>query len=233
MARKARTEPERDGPHNAMLEGRTDEVRDYFLERLIMLSDGVFAVAITLMAIEVHPPKGWDGTWMGLWQGSWQTMGAYFVSFAAVGAFWIGHRRAFRHMRRADLPLTVLNLLVLALIALVPAGAQLIYEYGPHGVALQTYVGLIGSVGVAQALMWGYASLVGRLIHDHVPMPLRIVSFAIMLLAPLISVSTILYSMTTHTWWVAAAGIAVIVAMNRVRRRLAAEHEALIAGATA
>jgi uncharacterized membrane protein len=222
MARAKTTE--RDGPHNTLLEGRAGEVRDYFLERLIMLSDGVFAVAITLMAIEVHPPKGWDQTWAGLWQGSWQTVGAYIVSFAAVGAFWMGHRRVFQHMRRADGWLTGLNLLVLGLVALVPAGAQLIYEYGPHGVGLQTYVGIVASVGVAQALMWGYASMLGRLIHEHIPMKLRLVIFLIMLLAPILSVSAIMYGMTTGRWWAPVIVAALLVGLNRYRRKLAQEY---------
>jgi uncharacterized membrane protein len=221
MATRDKDEGDRDGPHNALLEGRAGEVRDYFLERTLMLSDGVFAVAITLMAIEVHPPKNWDGTWMGLWLGSWQTMGAYIVSFAAVGAFWIGHRRVFQHMRRANGPLTVLNLLVLGLVALVPAGAQLIYEYGPHGVALQTYIALIGSVGVAQALLWGYASMVGRLIHEHIPMQLRLVTFLTMLLAPIVSVTTIMFGMTTGRWWVPLIAVALLMGVNRYRRSLA------------
>jgi uncharacterized membrane protein len=215
----------RDGPHNKLLDGKAGEVRDYFLERLIMLSDGVFAVAITLMAIEVHPPKGWDGTWMGLWLGSWQTMGAYLVSFAAVGAFWIGHRRVFQHMRRSDGWLTVLNLLVLGLVALVPAGAQLIYEYGPHGVGLEVYIGLIGSVGVAQSLLWGYASMVGRLIHEHIPMRLRLLTFLTMLLAPIVSVSTIMYGMTTGHWWAPFVAVALLVVVNRYRRSVARQYD--------
>jgi uncharacterized membrane protein len=219
-------ETQGDRPHNALLEGHAGEVRDYFLERLIMLSDGVFAVAITLMAIEVHPPKGWDETWMSLWRGSWQTMGAYIVSFAAVGAFWMSHRRIFQHMRRANGILTVLNLLVLGLVALVPAGAQLIYEYGPHGVGLQAYVGLIGMLGVAQAMLWGYASMIGRLIHDHIPMRLRLITFLTMLLAPVISVSSILYGMTTRQWWLPLIALAVLFAVNRYRRALARQYDA-------
>lgn len=216
----------RDGPHNAMLEGKAGEVRDYFLERLIMLSDGVFGVAITLMAIEVHPPTGWDGTWLGLLRGTWQQLGPYIISFGAVGAFWIGHRRVFVHMVRSDGVLTVLNLLVLGLVALVPAGAQLIYEYGPHGVALEAYIALIGAVGVAQALLWGYASLIGRLIHERIPVSLRMITFLIMLVAPLISVTTILYGLTTGRWWAPMLGVAVLVILARVRRSMMKSYEA-------
>ncbi len=197
-----------------------EPVRDYWLERLIMLSDGVFAIAITLMAIEVHPPHGWDGAWETLWRGSWQTLGAYGVSFAAIGAYWMGHRRLFAHIRRADTPLSLLNLLVLGLIALLPATAELIYTYGPRDVALQVYVGLIGLIGVAQALMWGYASLVGKLVADHVPAGVRFSNFLVMLVTPFVVASAVIYNMVSGTWWSLLALAVFMVVVARVRRQL-------------
>ncbi len=220
-AKGAATAPEAERPHNAMLEGGVGELRDYWLERLIMLSDGVFAIAITLMAIEVHPPHGWNGTWETLWAGSWQTLMGYVVSFGAVGAFWMAHRRIFAHVRRADTGLTVLNLLVLGLIALSPAAAELLYEYGPRGVGLQVYIGLIGATGMAQALVWGYASLVGKLITEAVPTRLRVEMFFAMLLAPLIIASAILYAISANQAWALLLVIPPIVFSNRLRRRLA------------
>lgn len=220
MAKAEATAAEGERPHNAMLEGGVGEIRDYWLERLIMLSDGVFAIAITLMAIEVHPPHGWNGTWEALWLGSWQTVMGYVVSFAAVGAFWMAHRRIFAHVKRADTWLTALNLLVLGLIALSPAAAELLYEYGPRGVGLQVYVGLIGAIGMAQALVWGYASLVGKLITESVPRRLRIELFLAMFLSPLIISSGILYALSSGHAWALLLVLPPLIFSNRLRSRL-------------
>src|SRR5262245_51146299 len=95
-----------------MLEGETP-VRDYNLERLLMLTDGVFAIAITLLAIELRPPANWDGTFIGLVHAMGVEFFAYVMSFFFVAIYWASHRRTYRRFRRADGVLTTLNFIML------------------------------------------------------------------------------------------------------------------------
>jgi uncharacterized membrane protein len=87
--------------------------------RLETFSDGVFAIAITLLilAIAVPPP----GTALGReLLGLWPSYLAYGVSFLVIGAIWINHHALFRHIVRADGMLLLLNLLQLMAIAFLP-----------------------------------------------------------------------------------------------------------------
>ena len=200
--------------------------KDYGLERLLMLSDGVFAIAITLMAIEVHPPEHWDGTWASLWAGSWQNIGAYIISFAVIGVYWMSHRNAFAQMRRADGVMAIFNLLSLGLIALLPAGTELIYAHGTQGAGVTVYTALVGGIGLAQALTYGYGALVGRMINPAVPVALRVITFLAMVLTPIGVVTAIFYGGGTGQWWIVGLVVLVILVVSLIRRRLAAPLKA-------
>lgn len=168
-----------------MLEAGKPE-RDYALERLIMLSDGVFAIAITLLALELHPPEHWDGAFESLVSTMARPFGAFVLSFSIIATYWIGHRRMFGRFVTADLGLTVLNLLLLGLITLVPVGAILLAEGGPNSAGFAIYVALIASIGLATAGIWGYASLKPSVFAVAPPPRARLVVAAILLIPALV-----------------------------------------------
>jgi len=94
------------------------------LERLIFFSDAVFAIAITLLIIEVHPPSlGRNAT---DWQHSVALINlipsfvAFFISFFVIGAFWAGHHRAFSLARHWSPKLVAPNTMMLAAIVFMP-----------------------------------------------------------------------------------------------------------------
>jgi len=66
------------------------------LHRLIVLSDAVFAIAMTLLALELHPPAVWDGQIGSLFAGMRSALVAYFISFLMIGAYWMAHCGVFR-----------------------------------------------------------------------------------------------------------------------------------------
>lgn len=167
-----------------MLETEPHGVRDYNLERLIMLSDGVFAIAITLLAIDLKAPPHWNGSLASLLDGIGDMLAAYGFSFAVVAVNWVMHRRTFRYLTRSDGALTVLNFVVLGLITLLPFITQLLSERGAHSDALLLYVGLIGAIGVASALQWGWAAFPGKLTRSGLPLGYRIYVFVNLLLIP-------------------------------------------------
>jgi uncharacterized membrane protein len=147
-----------------MLDGET-EVRDYALERVIMLSDGVFAIAMTLLALELRPPDTWDHTLSGLIHGIAAPFQAFFWSFFAAGSFWIAHRRLFGLYRRADTTITIVNLVLLGEIVLIPAATRLLTELRQPGEALSLYLGLFALIGATNAASWLYASFLTDIVR--------------------------------------------------------------------
>jgi uncharacterized membrane protein len=134
---------------------------DSHLHRLVLFSDAVFAIAITLLAIEIHPPEHWDGI-PHLLSLMAPKLAAYAVSFAVVGIYWVSHRRIFARLAKANGVLDALNFVVLGLIALLPLATELLWEQ-VSGQAYPVYVALVAAIGVALAVTWGYAAFIGKL----------------------------------------------------------------------
>ena len=146
---------------------------DGHLHRLVFLTDGVFAIAITLMAIEIRPPHDWDGVAAHLFATMWPTLLAYALSFAVIGVYWLSHRRTFARLQRADGVLSVLNFAGLGLIALIPAATGLLYENGSPD-AVRISLGLVAAIGAANAVAWAYAAFIGRLTPPGLPRGVKV-----------------------------------------------------------
>ena len=132
-------------------------IERHWFDRLIMLSDGVFAIAMTLLALEVRPPANWAGDLVGLVAQSWRSLFGYGLSFFIVATFWFSNRSILSRMRRVDGPFSALTLLFLFLICLAPFVTALMAEYGPAK-SMRVYAILVGAAGAAQALLWAYAA---------------------------------------------------------------------------
>jgi uncharacterized membrane protein len=97
---------------------------DHALERLVFFSDAVFAIAITLLVIEIHAPRLPSGSpdgdyWIALAQ-LWPNLLGYFISFAVIGLFWMGHHRAFALAARYHPRVLGWNLGLLCTIGFMP-----------------------------------------------------------------------------------------------------------------
>lgn len=142
-------------------------IERHAFDRLIMLSDGVFAIAMTLLALEVKPPEQWDGTLGGLLAETWRPLFGYALSFLMIGAFWFANRGILARVRRVDGPFTALTLLFLCLICLAPPTTALMAHYGP-GRSMKAFSILVAAAGTVQLLLWLYAAFWRRLIDVHV-----------------------------------------------------------------
>lgn len=100
-------------------------------DRLIALSDGIFAIAMTLLVLNVSVPDGLDhaGFTRALRQ-AWPHLGAYALSFAIIAAVWRDHRGIFHLVRSTDARVTRLTLLLLGFSALLPYPTALLSDYG-------------------------------------------------------------------------------------------------------
>src|SRR5260370_33325631 len=125
-------------------------------------SDGVFAVAITLLVlgIQVPPDKSGDGILLGALLSQKITLLAFVTSFATIGIMWINHHRLFTHIRRTDNILLILNLLLLLMIVFVPFPTALLTEHavrpGQH-LAAAVYSGTFGLTAIGSNALCRYA----------------------------------------------------------------------------
>lgn len=144
------------------------------LDRLVFFSDGVFAIAITLLSIELHPPHGWNGSVADLWARGWPGFAAYALSFIVIGVFWNAHRRIFSQVRRFTQGVFLLNLLLLGAIALMPFVTSLLYSEPTPNEAFVAYLGLVSVIGLIQGLMLAWAAYVSRSLAGDVHPVLRL-----------------------------------------------------------
>lgn len=126
-------------------------------DRLIMLSDGVFAIAVTLAAIEIKPRGAWN-TAAELWAALSLPLYAYAISFGVIAIYWSAHRDTFARLKRADGGVTLLTLMLLFFIAALPASTQLLYQRG-NAAGVQVYAVSVMLCGVMQFLLWSYVGL--------------------------------------------------------------------------
>jgi TMEM175 potassium channel family protein len=96
--------------------------------RLEAFSDGVFAIAITLLVLEISVPAGSEDDLLGAVLDQWPSYLAYFVSFASVGAIWLAHTAITEYLDHADRWLMRLNLLLLLFVSFLPFPTKLLAE---------------------------------------------------------------------------------------------------------
>jgi uncharacterized membrane protein len=144
--------------------------------RLEAFSDGVFAIAATLLVLELHAPDVAPGQlWHGLVHDDWPQFAAYLSSFFIIGIMWVNHHSMFKQIRRADRALLFLNLLLLLWTALLPFPTGLISRnLGEGGIDAKVAEAVYGAnltlAAIAFSLIWTYAVRNRRLIdHDMTP----------------------------------------------------------------
>jgi uncharacterized membrane protein len=136
--------------------------KNYDLERLLFFSDGVFAIAITLLAIELHPPHGWDGHFETLFNATAGLLIFYAISFFAIAMFWMAHRGVFRHVIKFNEVASLLNILFLMFICLVPFANSLFGEGHLSIDVIVIYVGLMSVTSFLLGLLWAYLAFIAK-----------------------------------------------------------------------
>lgn len=137
------------------------------LARIVAFSDGVFAVAITLLVLAIDPPKLTNEQARHeladkLFDTSAQVF-VYFFTFALIGLFWIGHHRFFSEVRDFDTGLMALNLVYLSLIAFLPFPSSVYGDHSEVEAAVVFFAASMGVIGLVDAVMLYYAGRRGLL----------------------------------------------------------------------
>jgi uncharacterized membrane protein len=128
--------------------------------RLVAFSDGVFAISITLLILEIRPPTDDEDLLNGL-LALWPSYLAYAVTFLFIGQVWVNHHVMFDHIRAADRIVLLLNTVLLMVVAFLPFATSVLAEALRSGHGQRTAVGFYGIAFDATALtfnaVWQYA----------------------------------------------------------------------------
>ncbi|MEV4623474.1 TMEM175 family protein [Asanoa sp. NPDC049573] len=132
--------------------------------RLVFFSDAVFAIAVTLLVLEIQPPEDFGHLLEGLGR-LWPSYLAYAVSFLLIGQVWVNHHVMFEHIRGIDRRILFLNTLLLLDIAFLPFPASVLAGALHAGEGLGVAVVLYGVTFWVAALLfnvlWAHARMGG------------------------------------------------------------------------
>jgi len=137
--------------------------------RIVSFSDGVFAIAITLLVLGLLIPQKVTDLERALVNDAGDFV-AYAISFAVLGRFWLAHHRFFAALERFDGTLMALNLTYLAFIALVPFTSSVLGDYGDHTESIVLYainMVMVSASFYAQVAYSDRAKLVRREALDY------------------------------------------------------------------
>ncbi|MCX5015121.1 TMEM175 family protein [Streptomyces sp. NBC_00555] len=196
--------------------------------RVLALSDGVFAIAMTLLALDITLPAGLDAAGFedalgevvpNLW--------AYALSFVVIAAFWRGHHQVFRYVRDVDGTVIKLGLLNLGLIALMPFPTTLLAEYGDRPQSVAVYSGAVAAIGAAQlaltVVLWKRPWLSSTAMPDPVARN-DVLDLASMVLVFAVAVPLAFVSPTVaQLWWAVLVPVKVVLGQRGKRLRTAAQ----------
>jgi uncharacterized membrane protein len=139
-------------------------------ERMEAFSDGVLAIAATLLVLELHVPDAGQDLRAAL-LAQWPSYAAYVVSFATIGIIWVNHHALFVHVRRVDRTLLFLNLLLLMVVSLIPFPTAIVGRFvtaaADSHLAAAIYGVLMILMSLAFTALWRHVTNDARLLGRH------------------------------------------------------------------
>ncbi len=183
----------------------------FSLERVVFFSDAVFAIAITLLALEVRLPDGAALDPSRLNEaivGLGPALFSYALSFWVIGQYWLAHWRRYDFVVRADERLAVLNLAQLAFVALIPFPTSLLGVHGDQPGPVVVYAVVVSMAGVFGTASWAHAVRSG-LIAPGVPRHVVRLTVARGLTVPIVFAAALVL-LLVHPFAVEAAWLLVV-----------------------
>jgi uncharacterized membrane protein len=127
--------------------------------RFEAFSDGVFAIAITLLVLEIHLPSADtlnDGQMQHYLIHLWPQLVTYVTSFATIGIIWLNHHSTFVHVQSLDHVTLSLNLVLLLTVCFVPFPTALVAKYGALPSSTALYGATLTAMGLSYGALWYY-----------------------------------------------------------------------------
>jgi len=142
-------------------------------KRLEAFSDGVMAIAITLLVLDLHVPEATsDGGLGAALRHQWPSYAAYLVSFLIIGIIWINHHAMFVLVRRVDRRVLFANLALLLVVSVIPFPTRLLAEYLTSGadshIAAAAYSVTMFGMALAFTLLWWAITRDAGLLHYRI-----------------------------------------------------------------
>ena len=142
--------------------------------RVEAFSDGIFAIAITLLVLNIRVPPpdltGHGGTLLPALLRLWPSYLGYLISFLTIGIMWVNHHSMFVLIRRTDRYFLLLSVFFLMCIAFLPFPTAVLAEYLPEPkgrrIAVALYSATFVLIAVAYNALWLYAVRLGQLLHE-------------------------------------------------------------------
>jgi len=195
------------GSENSWIEGGSG------VDRLVYFSDAVFAIAITLLALEIRLPEMHGPTTRELAQaliGLLPHFYGFTISFWIIAVYWLAHH-IFHYIRAYDRRLLVINLLFLMWIVLMPFSASLLGWYASYQLAEVVYFSHLILTSLSMALLWWYAASGRKLVDPDIdPIVIRY-NYASILSLPIAFVLAFVLAIGVSFFSTAAAGYCVLL----------------------
>jgi uncharacterized membrane protein len=197
--------------------------------RVEAFSDGVFAIAITLLVLTIAQPRlpyknlGHDLL------ARWPSLAAYVVSFAVIGIMWMNHHTIFSHLERIDRGMSYRNLLLLMTIVFIPYPTGILGEALRNGRDAKTaavfYSATMAIDGYAWAALWLYAARGRRLLRPDFPESQRRTSTFLFIVGSVAYTLTVGIALLSAYACLAVHGaLAVYYALDPISRRVEREQ---------
>ncbi|WP_049996203.1 TMEM175 family protein [Halococcus sediminicola] len=150
--------------------------------RLTAFSDGVFAIAITLLVLNIEVPAMGSSNIASVVFAEWPDILTYIISFLVIGIYWISHHRIFQQIERQDDRLLWFNLLFLLCVAFIPFPTSLLGD-AITTVTVSLYAATLVVTSIISTGLWWYASEVASLVCDNIT-PVQARNHTVHMLAP-------------------------------------------------
>jgi uncharacterized membrane protein len=138
--------------------------------RVLAFSDGLFAIAMTLLVVGIGVPTltngGDEGELLEAYGDLVPEVISFFISFAVIGRYWVAHHRFFGLLRAMDYTLVWINLLYLAFIAFLPFPTGVMGSYFKNPISIATYAVAVAVVSGLEVVLFRHAYRAGLLVRD-------------------------------------------------------------------
>jgi uncharacterized membrane protein len=186
------------------------------LERLSALSDGLFAIAMTLLVLDLHVPASSlihsEGGLLNALVGLLPRFIPYLMSFLTLGIFWVGQQTQLNHFKRSNRDLTWLQLGFLLSVSLIPFSTALLSEFITYRVALVVYWLNILLLGALLLSAWRYSARAGLRREEVTPEVSRATERRILIAQALYALGALLCLINTYV----SIALIVLVQLNYV-----------------